>query len=74
MSKSVLIGDQNSDIMAGINAGLMSCYAVPTGLYPKNKTGKYEVDLAIIDKTIVCENLQDAIAKIVVNEFCVNDD
>lgn len=74
LSKSFLIGDQNSDIMAGINAGLKSCYAVPTGLYPKNETGKYEVDPSIADKTIVCMNLQDAITRIIDNEFCVNDD
>ncbi len=74
LSKSVLIGDQNSDIMAGINAGLMSCYAVTTGLYPQNKTSRYQVDYAIADKTIVCDNLQEATKKILANEFCVNDD
>lgn len=74
LCESVLIGDQNSDIKAGIVAGLKECYAVPTGLYPKNESGKYEVDDSIADKTIVCDNLGDAIDKILRNEFSVNDE
>ena len=74
LQSSVLIGDQNSDIMAGINAGLRACYAVPTGLYPKNQTGKYEVDLAIANKTIVCDSLQDATKRILDNSHSNNCD
>ena len=31
MKNSILIGDKNSDIEAGLNAGMLNCYLVRTG-------------------------------------------
>lgn len=74
LSQSYIIGDQNTDIMAGINAGLKEGIAVPTGLYPKNASKKYKKDPLIADETIVCQSLKDAVDEVLKKEFYVNDD
>lgn len=58
LKQSYLIGDQNSDIKAGIKAGLKQCYIVTTGLYPQNMSGKYEIESEIKNNTLVYDELQ----------------
>lgn len=40
LSKSIMVGDQNIDIYAGLNAGINKNYLVTTGIY---KGGKYQL-------------------------------
>ncbi len=69
LSKSMIIGDQNTDIMAGLNAGLRKCIAVPTGLYPHSIDGCYHKNPHIEKETIFCENLQKAVEEILKDDF-----
>ena len=73
LSKSYIIGDQNTDIMSGINAGLNKCFAVTTGLYPQNQSSKYEVYPTLKGDTVVCSSLKEAVEIIVKDEFICCD-
>ena len=57
--KCYMIGDQNSDVVAGINAGINKNYLVKTGIY-KSEDGKYHCPSDLIDKMVICNNLTEA--------------
>lgn len=55
MSNSIMVGDQTSDVLAGINIGITENYLVTTGIYD----GKYILPTELDDKVAVCENLSE---------------
>lgn len=68
LAESFIIGDQNSDMKAGINSRSKKCIIVPTGLYPRNKSGKYEIEPLIKEEVVLCENLRLAVNEVLSTE------
>lgn len=64
LNNSYMIGDQNSDALAGVNAGVKRNYIVTTGIYPG---GEYIPDPVLEDSTEICTNLREAVLDIVEN-------
>lgn len=61
---SYLIGDQNRDALAGINAGVKKNYIVTTGIYPD---GIYVPDPLLGSAAEICTDLREAVLRIVEN-------
>ena len=55
MNSSIMVGDQTSDVLASINAGITENYLVTTGIYD----GKYILPTELSGKVTVCENLTE---------------
>lgn len=66
LAASFLIGDQNSDARAGINAGVKKSYIVTTGIYPG---GEYIPDPLLETSAEICTNLREAVLKIIENVY-----
>ena len=64
LAESFLIGDQNSDAWAGINAGVKKSYIVTTGIYPG---GRFVPDPLLGPSAEICTNLREAVLKIIEN-------
>lgn len=55
MNSSIMVGDQTSDVLASINAGITENYLVTTGIYD----GKYVLPTELSGKVTVCKNLTE---------------
>ena len=62
LSDSIMIGDQSSDVYAGLNAGIKRNYIVTTGIYEDNK---YELPDDLKGKVKVFNNLKEITREIV---------
>lgn len=58
LSESIMIGDQSSDIYAGLNAGILKNYIVTTGIY-KTVDGNYRLPNDLKGKVTVFKNLAE---------------
>ena len=63
LSESIMIGDQSSDVYAGLNAGILKNYIVTTGIY-KTDDGNYHLPNDIVGKIKVFKNLAEITVQI----------
>jgi D-glycero-D-manno-heptose 1,7-bisphosphate phosphatase len=61
LENSFLIGDQNTDILAGLDAGIMNNYLVTTGLYPNSTDKKYKCIESLKGKMKIYDSFSKAI-------------
>ena len=55
MNSSIMVGDQTSDVLASVDAGITENYLVTTGIYD----GKYVLPTVLSGKVTVCKNLAE---------------
>lgn len=63
LSESIMIGDQSSDVYAGLNAGILKNYIVTTGIY-KTDDSNYHLPNDLNGKVKVFKNLSEITAQI----------
>lgn len=63
LSESIMIGDQSSDVYAGLNAGILKNYIVTTGIY-KTEYCNYHLPDALNGKVKVFKNLAEITTQI----------
>lgn len=63
LSESIMIGDQSSDVYAGLNAGILKNYIVTTGIY-KTEDGNYHLPDDLNGKVTVFKNLAEIAEKL----------